>query len=110
MPTARLVLILLVSLTYAINVHVPAGEAAEPDDIPVVGRPVDLPFSEASGWFTVQTRAEPTTIEAETPLTFTISVQTVRPPKHPPRRLDLRQLPDFAEHFYIEDPSEEVTR
>ncbi len=91
-------------LVCAISVH------AEEDDVPVVGRPVDLPFSGASGWFTVQTRAEPTTLEAETPLTFTVSVRAVRPPKHPPQRLDLRQLADFAEQFYIEDSSEEVDR
>ena len=83
---------------------------AEPDEVPVVGRPVDLPFSEASGWFEVQARAEPTTLQAEAPLTFTLSVRAVRPPRRPPQRLDLRQLPDFAEQFYIEDPSEEVTQ
>ncbi len=91
-------------LVFAVSVR------ADEDEIPVVGRPVDLPFSEASGWFTVQTRAEPTTLEAETPLTFTVSVRAVRPPKHSPQRLDLRQLPDFAKQFYIEDPSEEVNR
>ncbi|HTU90994.1 MAG TPA: hypothetical protein VMF69_13025 [Gemmataceae bacterium] len=83
---------------------------AEADDIPVVGRPVDQPFSEASGWFAVQARAEPTTLQAETPLTFTLAVRAVRPARHPPQRLDLRQLPDFDEQFYIEDPSEEVAR
>ncbi len=80
------------------------------DDVPVVGRPVDLPFSEASGWFAVQARAEPTTVEAETPLTFTLSVRAVRPARRPPQRIDLRQLPEFAEQFYIEDPSEEAAR
>jgi hypothetical protein len=69
-----------------------------------------LPFSEASGWFEVQARAEPTTVEAETPLTFTLSVRTVRPARRPPQRLDLRQLPEFAEQFYIEDPSEAAAR
>jgi hypothetical protein len=83
---------------------------AEVDDVPVVGRPVDLPFSEASGWFEVQARAEPTTLEAETPLTFTLSVRAIRPTRRPPQRLDLRQLPEFAEQFYIEDPSDEAAR
>lgn len=86
------------------------GALSDKDDIPVVGRPVDLPFSEASGWFEVQSRAEPTTLQAETPLTFTFTVRAVRPTRHPPQRLDLRQLPDFAEQFYIEDSSEEATR
>src|SRR5262249_48059418 len=86
------------------------SEWEEGDEIPVVGRPVDLPFSEASGWFEVQARAEPTTVEAETPLTFTFSVRAVRPTRRPPQRLDLRQLPEFAQQFYIEDPIEEATR
>jgi hypothetical protein len=86
--------------------------AAEPDpnDIPVVGRPSDLPFSEASGWFDVRTRAEPATVEAETPLTFTLSVRAVRETRRPPQRIDLRQLPAFDARFYIEDPSEEPSR
>jgi len=83
---------------------------AEDGDIPVVGRPVDLPFSEASGWFEVRASAEPTTLQAETPLTFTLTVKAVRPVRRPPQRIDLRQLPDFAEQFYIEDPSEEAAR
>jgi tetratricopeptide (TPR) repeat protein len=83
---------------------------AEDDDVPVVGRPVDLPFSEASGWFEVRASAEPTTLQAETPLTFTLTVRAVRPVRRPPQRIDLRQLPDFAEQFYIEDSSEEAAR
>jgi hypothetical protein len=83
---------------------------AEDDDIPVVGRPVDLPFSEASGWFEVRASAEPTMLQAETPLTFTLIVKAVRPVRRPPQRIDLRQLPEFAEQFYIEDPSEEAAR
>ncbi len=83
---------------------------AKEDDIPVVGRPVDLPFSEASGWFEVQARAEPATLQAESPLAFTLTVRAVRPVRRPPQRLDLRQLPDFAEQFYIEESSEEAAR
>ncbi len=83
---------------------------AEDDNTPVVGRPVDLPFSEASGWFEVRASAEPTTLQAETPLTFTFRVKAVRPVRRPPQRIDLRQLPEFAEQFYIEDPSEEAAR
>jgi hypothetical protein len=75
-----------------------------------VGRPSDLPFSEASGWFEVQARAQPTTVEAETPLTFTVTVHAVREAKRPPQRIDLRQLPAFDEQFYIEDSSDEPGR
>ena len=76
----------------------------------MVGRPSDLPFSEASGWFEVQARAEPTTVEAETPLTFTLVVRAVRPVRQPPQRIDLHQLPAFEEAFFIEDSGEEVNR
>src|SRR5579875_55365 len=103
MSRVRLALILVV-LTCEAEVR------AENENIPVVGRPVDLPFSGASGWFEVQARAEPTTVHAETPLLFTLVVRAVRPPQRPPQRVGLRQLPDFVEQFYIEDSSEEVAR
>jgi hypothetical protein len=104
----RFLLLVLVLLASVVPVRAEADDGAEPDDIPVVGRPVDLPFSEASGWFEVHARAEPTTLQAETALTFTVSVRALRPARRPPQRLDLRQLLDFAEQFYIEDPAEEV--
>lgn len=109
MSFSRLALVLLVLICGSL-LHAGASESAEADDVPVVGRPVDLPFSEASGWFDVQAHAEPTTLQAETPLTFTLTIRAVRPVRQPPQRLDLRQLPDFAEQFYIEDPSEEANR
>jgi hypothetical protein len=73
-------------------------------DIPVVGRPPDLPFSEASGSFTVLARAEPITVQAEQPLTFTIVVAADGPVHHPPQRIDLGQIADFNDRFYIENP------
>ena len=86
--------------------------AEEPatDDIPVVGRPSHLPFSEASGWFEVRAAAEPTTVEAETPLLFTLTVHALHPAKRPPQRIDLHQLPAFEESFYIEDSADEPAR
>ena len=110
MPVPRPLLLPLMLLVFAASVRGEADEGPGADDIPVVGRPVDLPFSEASGWFEVHARAEPTTLQAETALTFTVSVRAVRPARRPPQRLDLRQLPDFAERFYIEDAGEEVAR
>ena len=110
MPVPRPLLLVLMLLIFAASVRGATDVRTETDDIPVVGRPVDLPFSEASGWFEVHARAEPTTLQAETALTFTVSVRAVRPARRPPQRLDLRQLPDFAEQFYIEDAGEEVAR
>ena len=80
------------------------------DGIPVVGRPFDLPFSEASGWFEVRASADPTTVEAETPLLFTLTVRALRPVKRPPQRIDLHQVPAFEESFYIEDSADEPAR
>lgn len=106
MSCTRFVLLLLACLCTA------GLRAADPpsDEVPVVGRPVDLPYSEASGWFTVRAKAEPTTLAAESPLTYTVVVQAERSAKRPPQRLDLRQLPDFAEQFYIEDVGEDALR
>jgi hypothetical protein len=110
MHTVRFALALLIPLSAASVLRAGPDEATEPDDIPAVGRPADLPFSEASGWFEVRVHAEPTTVEAETPLTFTVMVRATRPVRRPPQRLDLRQLSTFAEQFYIEDSSEVANR
>lgn len=81
-----------------------AGDApAEADDIPVVGRPARYPFSGGSGSFEIQARAEPLTVRADDPITFTLTVRATAPVRHPPRRPDLRLLKEFAERFYIED-------
>jgi hypothetical protein len=78
----------------------PAGlRADDAADIPTVGRPADLPFSEASGDFRVSADAEPKTVEAQKPLTVTVRVRAVAPVRRPPRRIDLRALPAFAQRF-----------
>src|SRR5262245_36651414 len=110
MAAHRLALVLLAFLVCGVGLRADGDEASDSNDIPVVGRPSDLPFSEASGWFEVWARAEPTVRQAETPLTFTVSVRAVRPTRQPPQRLDLRQLPAFDQRFHIEDPSEELNR
>ena len=68
-------------------------------EIPTVGRPADLPFSDASGNFRVSASAEPTVVEAQSPLIFVLRVQALARVRQPPRRIDLRQLPAFAERF-----------
>jgi len=78
--------------------------------VPVVGRPSDLPFSEASGWFEIEAHAEPTRVEAETPLMFTLVVRSVRPVRQPPKRIDLHQVPAFEDAFFIDDSFEEANR
>jgi hypothetical protein len=88
--------------------------AAEADDVPVIGRPADLPFSEASAGFVrqgddnvcpfrLEVRATPDTLEAETPLTFTVTVHALGKVRRPPVRIDLRDLPAFTRSFHVED-------
>jgi hypothetical protein len=78
------------------------AQASDGPEIPLVGRP-DFPFSEASGRFRVQARAEPTTLAVEQALTFTLTVRAVGTVYAPPRRIDLREFPTVAAAFYVED-------
>ena len=91
-PRPALILCLLLLPTAA------RAEEAEAD-IPTVGRPADLPFSGASGAFRVRAAAAPTTLEAEKPLTLTLTVEATAPVRQPPRRIDLREVPAFKERF-----------
>jgi hypothetical protein len=86
--------------------------------VPLVGRPADLPISGASAAFVVgparefrvpfrlMAAASTTRLEAETPLTFTVTITPEGPVRKPPERIDLRQVPAFAEAFYIEDAAD----
>src|SRR5438309_7152596 len=71
------------------------------DDPPAVGRPEN--FNGAVGSFHVTTHAEPTTLQAEDPLTFTVTITATGPAREPPARLDLRKLREFTDAFYIEN-------
>jgi hypothetical protein len=55
------------------------------------------------GSFHPSTRATPTELQAEDPLTFTIRLTADGQVMQPPHRPDLRDFPSFAERFYIED-------
>jgi hypothetical protein len=77
---------------------------SEPEDIPVVGRPTDLPFSGASGRFKTSATASARTVRVGQPFTLTLRVQATGPVRHPPRRIDLREIASFKDGFYIEDP------
>jgi hypothetical protein len=109
-PFCRRVLLAL-PLSCLVAVAVRAGDIPEPLEIPVVGRPANLPFSDAAGIFTVSARAEPTSVQVEQPLTFILSVhaEVDRCPRFlPPHRLDLAQIRAFDERFYIlDDPKQD---
>ncbi len=72
-----------------------------PDEPPVIGRPAN--FSGAIGSFTIAAHAAPTELQAEDPVTFTVTIAAVgKAAQRPPRRPDLAKAPAFAESFYIE--------
>lgn len=82
---------------------------------PLVGRPVEVPFSEAIARFVVgpdavhrapfqlQADVNATLTEALQPITLTLTVTALGKILQPPRRLDLRQVPVFQRAFFIED-------
>jgi hypothetical protein len=74
------------------------GRADEP---PLRNRPAH--FSDAVGVFHVATEAKPTTLAPDQTLTLTVRVTPAGPVAQPPRRPNLKELPTFAEHFYVEN-------
>jgi hypothetical protein len=91
--------------------------ADEPDDIPIVGRPIEFPFSGASAGFVrqgddlvipfrLEAHLSHTSVEVEQPTTFTITVHALGKVRRPPQRIDLREVPAFARRFHIEDAAD----
>jgi hypothetical protein len=78
----------------------PPAPAAE-DEPPIVGQPAH--FSGAVGRFHLAVSAEPTTVQAEDPLTYTVRLTAEGPVKQPPPRPPLADFPGFADNFYIAD-------
>ncbi len=94
--------------------------ADDPTEPPLVGRPVFLPFSGASARFVVgperecrvpfaiTATASTTDLLPRASLVYTVTLRALGPVDHPPQRLDLRQVRDFARLFYIyEIPDEQ---
>lgn len=90
--------------------------ADEGDEIPLIGRPADLPFSQASAGFEtvehgteyrvpfrLETRAFPVEVEELAEVRLTVRIESQGRVEHPPQRVDLRQVPAFTQRFYIED-------
>jgi len=78
------------------------GDDLDPDEIPQVGRPPDLPFSEASGNFRIEMDADPTRAQVDEPLILTVRITATAPVRKPPRPLPLNDLPAFRQAFHIE--------
>jgi hypothetical protein len=89
--------------------------AGAADEVPLVGRPADLPFSGASAGFavgpgpeyrvpfSVEATAAPAEVEELAPVTLTVTVRAAGAVRLPPGRIDLRQVPAFSRSFHIED-------
>jgi hypothetical protein len=74
------------------------GRADEP---PLRNRPAH--FSDAVGVFHLATEAKPTALAPGQTLTLTVRVTAAGPVAQPPRRPNLKELPAFGEHFYVEN-------
>jgi hypothetical protein len=79
------------------------GQAGEQIEPPVLGQPKD--FSGAVGSYSISSRAEPTELVVEEPLTLTVRITGSGPnPKYLPGRLKLSVLAETVERdFYVED-------
>jgi hypothetical protein len=73
----------------------------DPEEPPVAGQPAN--FNGAVGVYKIAATAEPTELQAEDPLTFTVRISGSGSPRHPPRRLPLRRWPQFVRRFEVED-------
>jgi hypothetical protein len=94
------------------------ADAPSDDEVPLVGRPADLPFSGASAPFAVkpgpeyrvpfrvEVAASLKRLEAQTPLLYTVTITALTSVRKPPVRIDLRELPAFERAFYIEDDTD----
>ena len=101
MPALRTRWLLLLGLL------LPSGLRTDDADpvIPSVGRPADLPFSEASGDFRVWADAQPTTLEAQKPLTLTLHVEARADFRRPPHA----SISASCRHSRIGSPSRRST-
>ncbi|MFO0877335.1 MAG: hypothetical protein U0840_08155 [Gemmataceae bacterium] len=98
-----------------------ATSQAKPDEveIPLVGRPADLPFSGACAGFvvdpaaeairvpfTLEVRASPTSLDEQQTVRLAVIVRAQGDLRSPPSRLDLQTVAGFQRRFHIEDVTE----
>jgi hypothetical protein len=88
-------------------------------DAPLIGRPVEWPFSGAiAGFvqekqayvtpFTITTHAHPRMLNADEPLILTVTIRARGTVQTSPQRIDLGEVPAFAKSFHLTDLSDEV--
>jgi hypothetical protein len=71
------------------------------EEPPIAGQPAT--FNGAVGVFKIAGWAEPTELQAEDPLTYTVRISAVGPFQIPPQRPNLHRQPAFKERFHIDD-------
>jgi hypothetical protein len=91
----------VLSLAWLLAAALLLPTAARADAPPIKNRPDN--FSDAVGTFEISMAAKPTTVRFGQPLTLTVRVTATGPVQQPPRRTELRDLPTFRKHFYIEN-------
>src|SRR6516164_4526016 len=93
------VALILLGTSAGLACHAGTGEPPpETEDTRPVGFPAGETDSGARGrYFRVRTTAEPSTLEAEELFVFTVRITAAEVPQRPPRRLDLADIPGFAE-------------
>jgi hypothetical protein len=88
-------------------------------DAPLIGRPVEWPFSGAIAGFVrekqayvapfrLTTEAQPRVLNADEPLLLTVTIQARGMVQAPPQRIDLGEVPAFAKSFHLSDVSLET--
>jgi hypothetical protein len=103
MLTAWLRLLTLLLLTLTLAPPARTDDDEDPDFIPSVGRKAGIPFSEASGSFTIETRIDRESVQVEDPIDFVVRIMAQAPTRKPPQRIPLRELSRFTDSFHIED-------
>jgi hypothetical protein len=73
----------------------------DPEEPPLVGQSPN--FNGAVGAFKIATSAQPTEMQAEDPCILTVTITGIASSRYPPKRINLRQLREFNQRFYIED-------
>ncbi len=90
---------------------IPAGFARadapdDPNEPPLVGQPDN--FSGAVGSYKITAAAQPTELQAEDALTFTLRITGHGPAGRQPTRPDLRHAPAFRKRFVVEDLDQKI--
>ncbi len=81
--------------------------ALTPADAPVVGRPREHFYGAVGEPVRIEMKASPTQLRAEDPFDLTLVITGAANPEQI-ERPDLKQLPDFAQRFHIDDLPEDA--